>query len=687
MHDHTADLTAVNDQLRREIAQREQAEAEVRRLNLALEHRVAELQALFDALPVGVGISRDAECREIRTNRAFAAILGIAPEANASLTAPQGEAPTFKIFREGKQLGRDALPMQRAVRENQAILDFEETIQRADGQRVDVVVNALPIRDEQGRAAGVVATFQDITARKAAEQELRLVIEAAPDAILKIDAGGRIRLANSQAVALFGYAREALLGQSIELLMPERFRAEHLPQVADFLATPSPRSIGVERELFARRRDGSEVPVEVRLNPIRTPDGDMVLAAIIDVTGRRRAEQERLEFERRLAETQKLESVGVLAGGIAHDFNNLLTGILGNAMLVREQLGTEHPQMRRQLGEVEAAAQRAAGLCKQILAYAGQTQFVVQPLDLNRLIAAQEPLLKVSIGKMAVLELELDAPLRLIRGDDTQLRQVLMNLIINASEAIGDRPGKVAVRTRLLRLREEDLKQLTAGNGITPGWFVSLEVSDDGCGMTPEVMARIFEPFYTTKFIGRGLGLSALLGIMRGHKGGIRVTSTPQHGTRFQLLFPALEDSTAPFPPDSRAPMPTGMRGRGTVLVVDDEEYVRDFARDALVGAGFDVVMAADGEEAVALVKATPARFAAVVLDLRMPRMDGENALLAIRLLTPRLPVVLASGFDETFIHKRFLDRGLAGFIAKPFAPKALVDQVDDAIRKARRVV
>ncbi len=681
----TADLSASNERLRAEVAQREQAEAEVRRLNLSLEQRVAELQALLDALPVGVGISRDPTCRDIRTNRAFATILGIGPEANASLSAPAGEAPTtFEVRHDGRLLAPHELPIQRAVAENLPVLNFEETIHRADGTVTDLVVNALPLRDPAGHATGAVATFQDITALKAAQDELRLVVEAAPNALLKIDAAHRITLVNAQTLALFGYTREELLGQPVGLLVPERFRSPHDAHIGGFLAAPGARAMGSGRELFGRRKDGTEVPIEVGLNPIRTRQGLVVLAAIIDVTQRRQAERERLEFERRLLESQKRESLGVLAGGIAHDFNNLLTGVIGHASLLRYSVAAEHPATLPHVDGIEQSAHRAATLCRQMLDYAGQGHFVIQPFDVNRMIRQHESLLRVAVSKLVGLDIELDEPLRLVRGDAKQIHQALTNLVINASEAIGERPGRVAIRTRLRRLSPADLAALVPPLVLKPGWFVSLVVADDGCGMGPDTVARVFEPFFTTKFIGRGLGLAALLGIMRSHQGGIFVRSTPGLGTEFELLFPALEDSAAPFPADSRPPVAVPAE-RGTVLVIDDEACVRDVARETLVGAGYAVVLAFDGQEGVDAFRPDPAGFIAVLLDVKMPRLNGEDTLFLLRQLAPRVPILVMSGYDENTVQSRFLAGGVSAFVPKPFRPAALLSALEDAIRRARR--
>ncbi len=679
----TADLKASNDQLRREVGQREQAEAEIRRLNLTLEHRVAELQALFDVLPIGVGISRDATCRDIRTNRAFATMLGIKPDSNASLSAPAGQAPTnFTVEQAGRVLSPDNLPMQRAVRENVALHNFEESIVHEDGTRIDLVVSALPLRNEQGEAVGAVATFQDITALKAAQDELRLVVDAAPNAILKVESSGLITLVNAQAIALFGYTREEMLGQAVEILVPERYRSGHQTHLGNFFHHPSARAMGAGRELYGRRKDGSEVPIEVGLNPIKTPNGMIALAAIIDVTQRKRAEADRLEFERRLLESQKLESIGVLAGGIAHDFNNLLTGVLGNASLLRLHAGENADKSLMHIDEIERYAQRAAALCRQMLDYSGKGHFVVRPFNPNRMIEQQIPLLKVAVGKMVKLSFDLAEPLRLVRGDAKQLHQALTNLVINASEAIGAQPGEITIRTRLVSIGDDERGRLVAPHELTALSCVSLSVIDTGCGMTSDTLKRAFEPFFTTKFIGRGLGLAAVLGIIRSHKGGILARSNPGSGSEFELLIPALDDSASPLPPRAATP---AIGSRGTVLVVDDEDCVRNLASESLIGAGYQVVLAEDGEMAVSLFRINPYRFSAVLLDLKMPRLDGENTFFVLRQIAPDLPVVLTSGFDEELVHQRFLDSGLAAFLPKPFRPATLVATIGEAIQKSRR--
>ena len=554
----TADLSATNERLAREVQQREQAEAEVRRLNESLQHRVHELQALLDLLPVGIAIAQDSECRDIRTNRAFAEMLGISQHQNASLSTPAVKAPTFAVLQQSRELQPEELPMQRAAKENREVLDFEQTIKRHDGRELHVVLSAVPLRDGSGNARGSVATMQDITAQK-------------------------------------------------------------------------------------------------------------------------QAAQERLLFERQLQETQKLESLGVLAGGIAHDFNNLLTGILGNASIARLELPAGYAPVRSALDNVEHAAMRAADLCKQMLAYAGKGRFVIQPLSLSGLVKETVELLEISRNKKAALDLQLGEGLPSFLGDATQVRQVLMNLVINASEAIGDRKGTISIRTGLIHPTPDYLDHATFGDQLDGERYLCLEVNDTGAGMDNTMVARIFDPFFTTKFTGRGLGLAAVMGIVRGHKGVIKVYSELGRGTTFKILFPAQESLATPPDPLTHAGM--SQKHEGTILVVDDEEAVRSVATRILRNAGFKVVNADNGVKGVEIVRTTTEPFRAVLLDLTMPRMDGEEAFRLMLELQPDLRVIVMSGFNEQDTTHRFVGRGLAGFVPKPFTAETLLGKVDAVLR------
>lgn len=524
-------------------------DTELRRLNESLRQRVSELQTLFDLMPVGVGIAVDATGRDIRMNHALALLFGLPPDRNASLTAPPDEAPhSYLVRKNGRDLRGKELPIQRALAENVPVTNFEHTIVREDGVEVEVLLDAVPLRDSEGKVRGCVATFQDLTALK-------------------------------------------------------------------------------------------------------------------------QNERERLAFERKLLETQKLESLGVLAGGIAHDFNNLLTSILGNASLASLDLPPSSP-IQTNLEYIREGSVRAADLCKQMLAYSGKGRFVVQKVDLNAFIEETTHLLRLSISKQAVLRFNLSPALPLIEADVTQIRQVIMNLVINASEAIGARSGVIGISTGLARVDRAYLGDTLLSPDLPEGNYVYLEVSDNGCGMSPETQAKIFEPFFTTKFAGRGLGLAAVLGIVRGHKGALKVYSEPGKGTTFKLLFPCAAGSAeavASNDADAQA-----WRGQGRVLVADDEETVRTTAALMLKKLGFETELAVDGSEAVAVFQGDPARYALVLLDLTMPHLDGEQVFAELRRLRPEVRVVLMSGFSEQEVAARFTGKGPSGFLQKPFALEAL---------------
>ncbi|HEU5077849.1 MAG TPA: response regulator [Opitutaceae bacterium] len=556
----TAGLAASNEAFAKEIRQREEAEAEVRRLNASLHARINELQALLDLLPIGIGIAQDPACREIRSNKIFAQLLGISPKQNASLSSSPLELPPFRVVKDGKEIPPEDLPMRRAARENQPISNFEETIVRHDGREVHVVVNAVPLRDANGEVRGCVATMQDVS-----EQ--------------------------------------------------------------------------------------------------------------------RQAVQERLVFERRLQETQKLESLGILAGGIAHDFNNLLTGIIGNASIARLELPEGNTAVRAALDSLENSAMRAADLCKQMLAYAGKGRFVVEPLSLSRIVRETSDLLGISILRKSALHLELAEGLPAMQGDATQIRQVVMNLVINAAEAIGDKAGLITVRTSSVYATSEYLEEMARDEKVGPGNFVCLEVVDTGPGMDGDTLLRIFDPFFTTKFTGRGLGLAAVLGIVRGHKGAIKAYSQMGGGTALKILFPALDQAATP--PELLMQPTAERQNAGLILLVDDEEAVRNVAVRVLQKAGFDVLIAEDGEKAVEMVRSRGNSISTVLLDLTMPRMDGEEAFRQMREANRSIPIIVMSGFSEQDTAARFAGQGLSGFVPKPFTGAMLVSKIQAVIAKA----
>ncbi len=396
-----------------------------------------------------------------------------------------------------------------------------------------------------------------------------------------------------------------------------------------------------------------------------SPERGQFAVVFTDVTAMVHEEEAKRRFQEQLLQTQKLEGLGLLAGGIAHDFNNLLVGVLGHADIAAMEPGVP-PAVREHLASIESAARQAADLCKQLLAYSGKGRFVVAPISLNDVIEEMGRLLRVSVSKTTALRFDLKNPLPAVNGDVSQIRQVVMNLAINASEAIGAKPGILSIATSQMHCDRRYLAAVFHGENLAEGLYVTLEVSDNGCGIAPEDVAKIFDPFFTTKFTGRGLGLAAVLGIVRGHGGAIKVYSEPGRGTTFKVLLPAESQPPGPLPPAPQAP--DSWTGTGTVLVADDEPSVRTVAAGFLARLGFETLAAADGEDAVATFRSHAGQIACVILDLTMPKLGGEDVFREIRRLRPDVPVILSSGYNEQEVTQRFTGRGLAGFIQKPYA-------------------
>ncbi len=389
----------------------------------------------------------------------------------------------------------------------------------------------------------------------------------------------------------------------------------------------------------------------------------------LDISERKKAQEKERDYERRVQHTQKLESLGVLAGGIAHDFNNLLTGILGNANLALLDLPPESPS-RECLTDIETASRRAADLCRQMLAYSGKGKFVIEPIEVGVLVREMSHLLEVSISKKARLHYDFAEDLPPILADATQIRQVVMNLITNASDAIGDSTGTITITTGLQHCTSEYLQSPFISEHPPPGNYVYLEVADTGCGMNEETTRKLFDPFFTTKFTGRGLGLSAVLGIVRGHHGAVRIYSEPGKGSTFKVLFPEreLSEDHGDNGVQGRKSTPAATTvGTGTVLIVDDDYTVRTAAEKMISRMGFTTIVARDGQEAVEEFKKKKGGILCVLLDLTMPTMDGVECFQELRKLQSDVKVILSSGYNEQDATQRFTGRNLAGFVQKPY--------------------
>ncbi|MGE5139875.1 MAG: response regulator, partial [Rudaea sp.] len=396
------------------------------------------------------------------------------------------------------------------------------------------------------------------------------------------------------------------------------------------------------------------------------------VAFVLDLT-------ERKHLEQRLKESQKLESIGLLAGGIAHDFNNLLVSVLGNVGLVLLDLDPMSP-VREPIEQIKIAAQRAADLTKQMLAYSGKGRFLMQAVNVNSLFEEMSQLLRVSISKSASLKFNLAPDLPLIEADATQIRQIVMNLIVNASDAIGTKPGTITVSTGSLRADKSYLSQTFMSPDLKEGNYIYLEVADTGCGMDEETRRRIFDPFFTTKFTGRGLGLAAVLGILRGHEGAIKVYSEVGHGSVFRVLLPTKDQELSIREAEVRKFEP----GNGHVLVIDDEEVVRMVTKRMLERFGYTPLIAEDGYSGLEQLSQHRDKIVCVLLDMTMPRMSGEETFREIVKIKPDARVVLMSGYPEMEATRRFKGNGLMGFMQKPYTPEDLQEKLHTAVNAKR---
>ncbi len=440
------------------------------------------------------------------------------------------------------------------------------------------------------------------------------------------------------------------------------FREEMKKRVLDDCASGDPARMRWTEVPITRK--GEETTYISAMNmPI--PGKKLMVSTVWDVTDRKRAEEAKLNLERQVQQAQKLESLGVLAGGIAHDFNNILMAVLGHAELALDEISPMSPA-RGSITEITTAARRAADLCRQMLAYAGKASFALERVGLRDLVEEMAHLLKTAISKKAILNLNLERDLPPIEADPSQIRQIALNLIINASEAIGDRSGVITVSVGATRCDEEYLQKTELREDLAPGLYVHLEVTDTGVGMDAETRSRIFEPFFSTKFTGRGLGLAAVLGIVRAHKGALKVYSEPGKGTTFKILFPAMAEGEDATRPSGVSPL-AEWRGKGTILLVDDEESLVALGARMLEHLGLTVLTAADGLQAVELYRERGKEIDLVLMDLTMPHMDGAEAFGELRRLNPNVRVVLASGYSHEDVAARFAGKRLSGVLQKPY--------------------
>jgi PAS domain S-box-containing protein len=591
-------------------------------------------------------------------------------------------------------------------------------------EQLRAALEELRVADEELRQQNeeLIATHAQVETERRRYQEL---FQLAPDAYIITDLAGIITEANESASRLFGIPPRFLPGKALAAYIS----TEDRPRFRSLLSVQKVTEHGRSMPFKLRTRGGLRLYAELaysivhdeRRQPagfrwlirdvteqermarqIRTLNAELesrVAARTTDLMAAEQLSEELLQREqaaRRAAEAsearsrhvQKLESIGVLAGGIAHDFNNLLHVVLGNADIALSRLPPRSPA-RDPLEEVIRATLRAADLTRQMLAYSGKGAFVVRHLDLSQEVRELATLLRTAISKQASLVWDLVPNLPAINADATQIRQIVMNLITNASDALDDAGGTITLRTGVLdpeAVNDAGLGAALEGNEDSSrgeGPFVYLEVSDTGAGMTSDTLARIFDPFFSTKFSGRGLGLAAVMGIVRSHQGLIRIRTAPGEGTTFRVLFPAVAGAVRE--PEKPSAARSDWRGSGTVLVVEDEEGVREVAERILQDFGFETLLAVDGRDALEQFERAKRKVTAVLLDLSMPRMGGQETFRRLRHLRPDLPVIIMSGYTEESVAAQFSESGahLTAFLQKPFLAEDLVSVLRRVIKSA----
>jgi hypothetical protein len=562
----------------------------------------------------------------------------------------------------------------------------ELAARRKDGSEFPAEISLSVVETDDGIV--ISAAVRDVTHRRRANAMFRGLLEAAPDAMLCVGSDGLIAIANAQAELLFGYTRDELIGSPVEMLVPDRARQAHPIHRGGYFEDPRPRPMGAGSQLAARRKDGSEFPAEISLSALETEDGILVSAAVRDVTERLqvqveherlRAEAERERLELRLQQSQRLESLGQLAGGVAHDFNNLLGVILNYAAFVSEELSVpavseeeaaRFEPVRADVDQITRAADRATTLTRQLLAFARREVVRPEVLDLNDVIDDVQQLLVRSLGEHVELSTVLNPEAWRVLVDPGKLEQVLVNLAVNARDAMAG-GGTLTIDTENV---VADEAYVARHPNLDPGQYVRLRVSDTGTGMDDEVKARAFEPFYTTKGSGEGtgLGLATVYGIISQAGGSVQIYSEAGLGTTVNVLLPATDDEPSQVEVGTSAP---SSRGGEVVLVVEDEDPLREVTCRVLTRHGYQVLSATCGSEALDLAAAAP-QIDLLLTDVVMPQMLGNELAAHMRETRPALRVVFMSGYAQPVLSSTGGLNPEIRLIEKPFSAQTLLDGV-----------
>jgi PAS domain S-box-containing protein len=666
-----ADMAVALRKLEREIAERQ-------RVGEALRESEAKFRSLVETTSDWIW-ETSADGTYTYSSPAVRVLLGYEPGDLIGMTPFD--------FMPADEAERVAAEFFRIRSERRAFFNLENRNLHKDGHIVVLETSGVPRFDRHGNLLGYRGIDRDISERKKAEEALlqkeefiRALLDTSRDWIWAIDLHGVHTYSNPAIRTILGYDVDEVVGRTSFALMHEEDRHRVEAEVRRAISTRRGWSNLVVRW---RHKDGGYRFLESNSVPVLDAGGLVTGFRGVDrdISERTLAEAERMEMERRLLHAQKLESLGVLAGGIAHDFNNLLMAISGNldlALLDSSSPSGGRPHIEHAL----QATRRAVDLTRQMLAYSGKASFVIAPMDINNIVRENSNLFRTTISRNVRIDLELTEADSTIEADPGQVQQVIMNLITNASEAIGENAGVIRLCTGVEEFDDAYLNESRLSEKPPAGRYAYVEVSDTGSGMDDETRHRLFDPFFSTKFIGRGLGMSTVLGIVRGHRGAIMVQSAIGQGSTIRVLFPALEAAIrAPTPDSVGHPLPSAEGSlQGTVLVVDDEEGVRDVCVAFVQRLGLRAMAAADGAEGLALFTRHKDEIGCILLDLTMPQMDGISTFREIRRLRPDVPVLLCSGYDEQEATHHFAGEGLTGFIQKPFGLQDLRNKLEPVL-------
>ena len=552
--------------------------------------------------------------------------------------------------------------------------EFVGRFRHRSGFPLSVSVRLAVLHDEVGIPAGVVSCSHDVTKQREREEAFQLrarVLESMQEGVCLTDERGVILHSNPACDSMFAGPGKGLVGRRLGDLLEAPDDESDAEGVEQALSAGG----GWSGELCGADWERSAITVHARVSSLDLTEGACWVWVLEDITARKLAEEERSEFDRRSEQRRRIEALGVMAGGIAHDFNNLLVSMLGHAELALDELDEKSPA-RPSVRQLHFAARRAAELTNQILAFSGRRRPRLEPLSLSEAVSETLPLIESSISPLARVEVEAVENCA-VDADPGQLRQVIMNLVLNASDALSGREGAIRVRTGVGRVSQERLGSAVGGEALQAGRFAFLEVSDDGKGIETESIDSIFDPFFTTKFTGRGLGLAATLGVVRGHGGAIEVDSQPGQGARFRVLLPVSERVPVAASPGEA---PAIVVGSETILLVDDDVGVVDSTCRMLEKWGYRVHTAMDGASATSLLGAAPDEIDLAIVDMVMPGLTGTETVAALRRLAPEIRVLICSGYHEVEAANAFVGHSVSGFLQKPFTAAQLSSTVRAAL-------